>query len=251
MVTRHVRLASTCATLALLAGLLTTHTETAWAAGCGTRSNYFDGYNTGRQTPARPVEGVRAKISNPGGYSLCSGDSSPGTNFVTSWTMVVDHDPSSGHYAQSGYMYRAGYNGCVKSWAEQAIASGFADYYYGGCVPLGQTHTFWEQMVTTSSGYRIRSNVDNHIIRQSTVDPFQYWATPFGVQFEEEATYRESTIAGRPTSKQVISGAEIQKYTDDQFTTIAGSAAVSPGSSSSSWHYEMPVGNQYRLWRDE
>ncbi len=163
--------------------------------------------------------------------------------------MVVDRNLSD-HYAQSGYMYRAGYDGCLKFWSQQSIASGPADYYYGGCVPLGETHTFWEQMVFTSSGYRIRSNVDNHMIRQSTGDPFQYWDTPFGVQFEEEATYRESTIAGRPTSKQVMSGSEVQRYSDDRYVTIAGNAAVGGSSDSYLWHYDMPANNQYRMWRD-
>lgn len=163
--------------------------------------------------------------------------------------MVVDANYSN-HYAQSGYMYRAGYNGCVKEWAEQAIQSAAVDYYYGGCVALGDTHSFWEQMVYTGSTYHIRSNVDNNIIRESTVNPFSYWKEPFGVQFEEETTYPQSTIGGSATAKLLMSAAQVQQLSDDSSVTIAGNAAVYGASDVSNWAHDSPSSTAYEMWEN-
>lgn len=236
-----------CSTAAMaLAG----PTPDAVAAGtCASRSNYFDGYNTEGRTQATALEGVRADISNPGGYSLCAGDSSQ-NNFATSWTMVVDKNLAG--YAQSGYMYRAGYAGCVKLWAEQNIGGGFADYYLGGCVPVGDTHSAWQQIVAPSGGqYRIRSNVDTTIIRESTVNPFTEWPLPWGAQFEQETTYPQTSISGRVTSKQVFSRTEIQRYSDNVFVTTTNNTGLTGGSSfPTTWKFDAPASNQFRSWAE-
>lgn len=204
--------------------------------------------NTNGRTQATALEGVRANISNPGGYALCSGDSSD-YNFATSWTMVVDRDLNG--YAQSGYMYRAGYAGCLKQWAQQKIGADFHDYYYGGCVPIGETHSFWQQIIqVNSSTYHIRSNVDNHIIHESALNPFDYWPRPLGAQFEQETTYPQSSISGSFSNKQVFSATEIQRYSDNVFVTTTNNTALAGSSSFSNWHFDAPASNQFRSWAD-
>lgn len=114
---RQWRILAILATLALTIPAVVFMPTLAAAApksNCGTSQNQQTGYSTLYWTGSQPrqYEGASATITDRSGYVLCTSDPNPGTNFITVWPMVFAHQPSAG-YAQSGNMYRFGYNTCV------------------------------------------------------------------------------------------------------------------------------------------
>lgn len=202
----------------------------------------------GRPQPTA-VEGVRGAISNPGGYGLCGSDGSVG-NFTTSWVMIVDRDLR--RYSQAGYMYRANSAGCVRLWAQDDFGFGAHDYYTGGCVPLGATHTFWEQMVKVNiNTYHLRSNVETTIIHESSSSPFDYWPQPFQIEVFNEVTYPGSDIAGRIDNKQNFSALEAQRFSDDTYVSFINNVPLGPDDNiPGKWKYEALAPDHLRLWEE-
>jgi len=139
---------------AIVACLQTNGGSPAYAASCSSPGNWQVGFysNFWQGSQPIPVEGASANLTDRGGYVLCTTDSNPNSNNVSSWTMVLANDGKG--WAQSGAIYRFGYGNCVRRWAEQANNDSWLDYYINGCSNVGETHRYWQQIVFwgTTSG---------------------------------------------------------------------------------------------------
>ncbi len=190
---------------------------------CGTLVNTQVGFSTnnwhGAPQPSL-YEGVSANLTDRFGYVLCDSDTRAGYNFVTTWDMIFSNDGTG--YAQSGTMYRYGYNACVKRWAEQSFSGVFADYYIGGCSNQGEAHDYWQQAIISGGSYVIRSNIDSTIIHQSTQNPFTYWTSPFQVGLDAESYYAINSIPGRDASREDYDGIQVQLLSNDSFVGSCG-----------------------------
>jgi hypothetical protein len=97
-------------------------------------------------------EGVKAIMTTPGGYVLCTSDTGAGTNFSTAWVMVQGDQANTG-YVQAGTIYRYGYS-CPLWWSQEGTDSThWQNYYLPGCAPQdGSTHYIQVYYVKDGNG---------------------------------------------------------------------------------------------------
>jgi hypothetical protein len=233
----------------LAAGMVIALPEAASAEACGSFSNRQVGWGTWAWTGGpQPYqyEGVSARITDEGGYVLCTTDQS-GANFSTSWTMVFSNNSTG--WAQSGTMYRYGYGSCVKRWSEQsANGTSWVDTEIAGCSIVGETHRYWQQTLFVNGAWRVRSNIDNTVIRQSTFSPFSSWVQPFHVSFSSETYYAESHVPGTVSFKQDYSDMQVQKTNDLWYDSCTNVYLGRFNSNPARWSNDAPACNHVRSW---
>jgi hypothetical protein len=191
------------------------------------------------------LEGASASITDAGGYVLCTGDSS-GSNNSSSWTMVSANDGNG--WAQSGTIYRWGYGSCVKHWAQQNAGGSTVNYYAGGCSAVGDTNSYWQQLVFTSGGWRVQSNMNSTIIAQSSFNPISSWALPFSVSFEGETIYEASNVPGTSSSKQNFTNMQVQLWSDNSWVSTCNNTSLLGARESTRYDFDRPWCNNVRMW---
>lgn len=236
--------------LALPMSIVGSLAQSAATVNCGTFVNTQVGFSTnnwhGAPQPST-YEGVSANLTDRFGYVLCDSDTRGGFNFVTTRDMVFSNDGTG--YAQSGTMYRYGYNGCVKRWAEQSFSGVFNDYYIGGCSGQNETHDYWQQMVFSNGSYVVRSNIDSTIIHQSTQNPFAYWTRPLQVGLDAESYYAINSIPGRNASREDYDGIQVQLFSNDGFVGSCGNIYLGQfDQNPTKWNVTAPSCSHTQTW---
>lgn len=243
----RVRLLALVMAAALAAGgLLSPGIASASYNTCDTPAqNHFEGYVTNLASGSQPTnpEGVGGEMLVEFG-NICQTDTNSGTNFSTTWDMIVSNDLKS--YAQSGIMLRYGYS-CWEWWAEQSLNGSFSDWYSGACATQGTTHHVWQQLVYISGSYYIRSNVDSTIIHQSSFDPIADWPKPFYAQFVGETTHDNSDVPGYTSTPTDFSSMEIQSFANDQWYDTCNNADFGL-TQANRYSADAPSCDHVRIW---
>jgi hypothetical protein len=240
----RLRAAAFGTTILVAAAIQVIEAPGAHAASCGTMSHYHVGYYQYGSSPFQ-LEGASASITDAGGYVLCTGDSS-GSNNSSSWTMVSANDGNG--WAQSGTIYRWGYGSCVKHWAQQNAGGSTVNYYAGGCSAVGDTNSYWQQLVFTSGGWRVQSNMNSTIIAQSSFNPISSWALPFSVSFEGETIYEASNVPGTSSSKQNFTNMQVQLWSDNSWVSTCNNTSLLGARESTRYDFDRPWCNNVRMW---
>jgi hypothetical protein len=251
-----VSLRKTAALLCLLAASLVVEIvspvpEAEAQQSCGTNVNTQVGFSTNNYQGSQPMryDGVSARITDRPGYILCTTDTNGGTNFITTWDMVFSN--SGNGYAQSGTMYRYGYAGCVKRWAEQNVSQGQQDYYAGGCSAENETHTYWQQIYNLGTSYAVRSNIDGTVLAQSPGNPYNYWQLPFQIALDAESYYPIEAIPGRNATRQDYDGIQVQRFTDDVFVGACGNINLGQfNNNPGRWNVTAPNCDHTQTWNN-
>lgn len=251
---RHVSLRRQLARLALVLGVLVTSLTTISVpaalatSGCSTAKNLQVGWSTSFWHNPEPMsyEGAGANITDRSGYVLCTTDSNPGVNFVTSWVMIFGNNG----LAQSGAMYRWGYGSCVHRWAEQVSPSGVqVDKDLGGCSAPGETHHYWEQSYYTGSAWVMRSNIDSTNIMQSAFSPYS-WGGSLQPEFSSEAYHYESQIPGSAASPEDWNGMQVQNLSNDNWYGTCGNANMGNyNGNANDWGQGAPHCDHITAWQ--
>ena len=131
----------------------------------------------------------------------------------------------------------------------QALNGSFADFYVGGCSTVGETHRYWQQLLYTGVQWRVRSNIDLTVIRESAFNPVADWTGPYWVQFSSETYYVESHVPGSPGSKQDSSNMQVQRWSDNAWVTACGNSNLGAGNDNPArWDQDALSCNHMRSW---
>jgi hypothetical protein len=235
------------AVLGFAVTLLVVEAGPASALGCGIQyQSDQEGYST-RFAGAQPhaIEGTRSTISNPGGFVLCSGDTNPMTNFSVTWDQI---SAQTGHaQAQAGLYYSFG-DSCVRNWAEQTNTAGQISDVFNGCSD-GQPHIFWNQAISGTGGYHMRSNEDQTILRQTVENPY-LWPTPLQAAWDSETKYDQDNISGTASNPTNYTSNQVQLESNDSFVTTSNNTVLGPidNNNLNRWSHAQPCCAHTQTW---
>lgn len=175
------------------------------------------------------AEGVKATMTTPGGYVLCTSVTNPKTNFSTAWVMVQGSSSGTG-YVQDGTMYRYGFS-CPEWFAEESSdGTNFTDYYLDSCAPQDDTtHNIQVSYVNGGSGYHFQEVAgQGSLIHNSSLNLSIIKGTVF-TPYNAEVRYEESHVPGSASTPVTFTNMEQQNLSNDSWYDDCGNTAFATG----------------------
>ncbi len=177
------------------------------AAVCGTKGNYFVGYDTNRSETS--LLGTSANLQSKYGTMCTSG----GTHTVSAWTMLHSGEGCC-QYAQAGYIR-------FQNWAlNRHFAESFSllpetyqQRIYTEVSPTDPTPRY----KTYFTNSRVQMRVNDTVIQTTNFDPTAQWSKPFAAAYRGEASYKQTQMP------QLARFDEILNYVNGAWTTSVGS----------------------------